>query len=622
MLAKDDYGRAGAIYKMKDIVEKSIAEKSPTDKRTIDKNFFSFSLYEIALAEFTLGKKYDEVLAKITSDNSQLVEPLNAEDIQVIMNAAVNGYDPPQFLNPTDIITLTHRDNEVMVFQKGTYEFLFTNIVVNNKGKLKASLTLSKDCKYVIKDEISPSIKSQREKFIKAADDPGLEQLLVELEALIRKQIEVETKEAILKAKQAYIMTAEERSEAERFICNTPNILAHMIEATNRMGVVGEERLRLMVYLCFVSRILKDPLSMTVKGESSSGKSFSCQSVMRLIPEEGYHFITRATANAFFHLPEDGLQHKIVYINEIQGSEQADYSIRTAQSEGDLILMMPIKDPNTGNMETITKRVKGPVGFLITTTKAQMFDENETRNFSVFSDDSPNLTQRIGEITVRKAMGESFILDHKEINLWRNMQRLLKSDLRVVIPYAQEVLGAFPDKPVRIRRDRERFRILIEVITMLHQYHREKKGDQLVSTLADYHLAREIAGQILAYTIFEQNPAAEELWATLLNMQEKFVPQEDAGPEFTFTYKDIAHAYDWKVEKVKKWIYSLHKNGIIDYVGGGFGGKGGRGQIAIMKLTVRGMNFSPQEASFLPKVADLRDKYPCNEELIYDPFKT
>ncbi len=53
------------------------------------------------------------------------------------------------------------------------------------------------------------------------------------------------------------------------------------------MGIVGENILRVMVYLCFTSRITEHPLSITVKGESSSGKSFACQLVKKLIPEEG-----------------------------------------------------------------------------------------------------------------------------------------------------------------------------------------------------------------------------------------------------------------------------------------------------------------------------------------------
>ncbi len=521
------------------------------------------------------------------------------------------------------IITMVFRDNEVMVFRKKNYEYRFSGFEFTNSGKFKVSLTLSCADKILFKDLIKLDMASNRNRFVKSADDKEIDGDLIKLEDLIKKQLEKEEHDKLLAPKQLYIMTEQEKNEAIKFLENTPNLLYRVVDITNRMGVVGEEIVRLMVYLCYTSRIIKNPLSITVKGEASSGKSFACQNIQRLIPEEGYHFITRATQNAFFHLAEDGMQHRIIYINELPGSESADYSIRTAQSEGDLILMMPVKDPQTGNMETITKRVKGPVGFLITTTKSHMFDENETRNFSVFSDDSPKLTSAIGNITIRKAMGEEFIIDIKELNLWKNVQRLLNPDFKIIIPYAKEVFTSFPDKPVRIRRDRERFLVLLEIVTILHQFHREQKKTSngvmtLISTLADYYVTKIIVESILTHTIYETGPSAEELWIGIKAMNDNWQRESPLTPdEFIFKYRDIAEYLGWKVEKVKKWMYTLLHSNLIDYVEKGIGGKG---KASLFKIAKRGLEWSNESLSFLPPVEELYEKYPCNAALFYNPI--
>ena len=520
------------------------------------------------------------------------------------------------------VITMVFRDPEVMVFQKKNFEYRLSNFEFTHSGKFKVSLTLSRENKIIFKDLINLNMASHRKRFINAANDPGLDTDLIKLEDLVKKQLEKEEHDKLLAPKQLYIMTEQEKNDAIKFLENTTSLLYHVIEITNRMGVVGEEIVRLMVYLCYTSRILNEPLSITVKGEASSGKSFACTNVQKLIPEEGYHFITRATQNAFFHLPEDGMQHRIIYINEIQGSESADYSIRTAQSEGDLILMMPVKDPATGNMETVTKRVKGPVGFLITTTKAQMFNENETRNFSIFSDDSPQLTQAIGDITVRKAMGETFKIDEKELNLWKNIQRLLNSDFKVIIPYAKEVFSSFPDKPVRIRRDRERFRVLIEIVTLLHQFHRNQEKSKegtihLISTLADYHIAKAVAESILTYTIYEIGPSAEDIWKAI-NIMKEYAEGQDPIQDFIFKYKDVAEHMDWKVEKVKKWMYVLLHANLLEYEEKG--STGGRGKASTFKISKRGLEWSTSTLGFLPKIEDLIVHYPCDPSLFYNPF--
>lgn len=592
-------------------------------------NHFAITAFYLqAERNFKDGKSRKETQRELTLQNQNLSQPIASDDLDTIIESAYLGKDCPVFQEQvyTDgIIVMTYRDEDVMIFTKDNYEFRFTNINIGSKGKLRTTLTLSISGKYILKTELNPSIHSHRDKFVRAANDKELELILVELESLIRRQLAKEEKELLLKAKQSYIMTDTEKAEATQFLADNNNILYKIVDATNRMGVVGEEILRLMIYLCFTSRILKDPLSMTVKGESSSGKSFSCQNILKLIPEEGYHFITRATQNAFYHLPEDGMQHKIIYINEVQGSETADYSIRSAQSEGDLILMMPIKDPVTGNMETITKRVKGPVGFLVTTTKPNMFDENETRNFSVFSDDSPELTKNIGNVAIRKAKGEVFELDHKEINLWRNMQRLLKPDLKVIIPYAEEVLGSFPDNPVRVRRDRERFRVFLNVITILHQTHRKIDNGLIYSTIADYQIAKILAEELLLKTIFESNPTADILAQAIQQMDSDGRPfglptgqnnatDPNTGEGYTFTYQDIADRLGWDVKKVKKWMGPLTRCGMVEYVNaGGYG----HGKKAIMRLNE---TKSQKVYYFLPEPAELLASYPCSDELFYNPL--
>ena len=594
------------------------------------------------------GIPRDDVEILISNWNLKNKEPLPVRDLIKVINSVFKGgyksygCDDAIILNYCDkancpvtqsqarkeqiekgVITMVFRDSEVMVFRKKNYEYRLANFEFTKSGKFKASLTLSRDNKILYKDAIKLDMASNRQRFIKAAKDEELNVDLIKLEELVKKQIEKEEHDRILAPKQLYIMTEQEKNEAVKFLENTANVLHRIIDITNRMGVVGEEIVRLMVYLCYTSRIIKEPLSITVKGEASSGKSFACMNIQRLMPEEGYHFITRATQNAFFHLPEDGMQHRIIYINELPGSESADYSIRTAQSEGDLILMMPIKDPATGDMETITKRVKGPVGFLITTTKARMFDENETRNFSIFSDDSPQLTKAIGSVTIRKAKGEDFIIDERELNLWKNVQRLLNPDFKVIIPYAEEIFSSFPDKPVRIRRDRERFRVLLEIITILHQFHREQRKKrnettQLISTLADYYIAKVIAEGILTYTIYEIGPAAEELWKAIKTLNDNFQPENPASQEeFIFKHRDMAEYLDWKVEKTKKWMYVLTHAGLVDYAEKGVGGKG---KASLFRISRRGLEWSSQSLGFLPAIENLYEKYPCNENLFYNPI--
>ncbi|MFH1384659.1 MAG: primase C-terminal domain-containing protein [Candidatus Omnitrophota bacterium] len=530
------------------------------------------------------------------------------------------------------VMTLTYRDENTIVFKKKQLEYRVDNIQSSSGySSIKGTITILKDGVNVFKDIINFSKNQQRKKVAKEMNNTEIESDLLQVEELIKKQLLKEIQNEQEKPKQKYLMTEQEKNEATKYLHDNPRILAEVIKVTNRMGVIGEEILRLMVYLCYTSRILSSPLSITIKGESSSGKSFICDTVRRLIPEEGYYFITKATQQAFFHLPEDGLQHRIVFIAELPGSEAADYSIRTAQTEGDLVLLMPQKDPLSGEIETKTKRVKGPVGFMMTTTKASLFDENETRNFSLFTDDGPALTKRSVEITISKGLGQCFNVPEKELNIFKNVQRLLGHDFIVKIPFSKELFDAFPDRPVRVRRDRERFRVLINVIAILHQFHRkqyEENGQRVLeASLADYFMAKKIAQGTLAYTIMELGPASREVWRAVTCINLEKIPEEgDDVP--SFTYKELQEILAWKYEKTRKWTKTLTKAGYLDYIP-----KGGRKSEARMQVSQRySKRFTKDPKSgeahpgeeldlaFLPSVEELYEKYPCDKDSFYYPF--
>ena len=213
-------------------------------------------------------------------------------------------------------------------------------------------------------------------------------------------------------------------------------------------------------------------------------------------------------------------------------------------------------------------------------------------------------------------------IDEKEINLWKNIQRLLNPDFKVIIPYAKEVFMSFPDKPVRIRRDRERFRVLIEIITLLHQFHRKQEKSKegtihLISTLADYYVAKAVAESILTYTIYEMGPSAEELWKAINTMKTQ-ANSEDPAHEFIFTHKDIAEYIDWKVEKAKKWMYVLMHGNLLEYEEKGT--TGGRGKASKFKISKRGLEWSSSTLGFLPKIEDLWEKHKCDVKSFYNPF--
>ena len=94
-------------------------------------------------------------------------------------------------------------------------------------------------------------------------------------------------------------------------------------------------------------------------------------------------------------MEKDFLKRKLVVIEEREGSEAADYSIRALQSKHKLVQAVPVKDPATGSIQTRTMEVEGPAAFIETTTRLHINPENASRCFELYLDESPTQTGRV-----------------------------------------------------------------------------------------------------------------------------------------------------------------------------------------------------------------------------------
>jgi len=370
------------------------------------------------------------------------------------------------------------------------------------------------------------------------------------LEKLSQNQAKKESENKVKKLSQ-------EDKQAAIKILQSPTLFYDILQFIKKLGVIGEEITALTHYIVFTSRITDEPISEIVKGESSVGKSYVVGRVMIIFPKDSYRDITDATAQSFFYAPKDYFAHKIIVIFERHGTEKTDYSIRSLQSEKKLKLQVTVKDPETGQFITKEKEVDGPVGFVSTTTEAQIHNENETRILSVYPDENQEQTANILQSVDSKYRGVARP-SQEEITNWQNIQRVLKP-YPVFIPFVEEIRAKFPKELVRVRRDYSKFLSLLSVITLLHQKQRDKttigNKEYLVSTLADFHIAKTLFEDILKKTIYELPPKTEYL----IKQANKLV----SGAIDSFSISDLAQKAGWEYDITWKWFKPAYYKGFF-----------------------------------------------------------
>ncbi len=367
-------------------------------------------------------------------------------------------------------------------------------------------------------------------------------------------------------------MTPEEEQEALNLL-KDPDLIIRFLDDTCRLACLGEDDNKAILYLAYTSRLLDRPVNLIVKGESSVGKNFLVQTASKFFPPEDVFSLTSLTPKSLHYMQRD-LAHKVLLLAESVGGEDASYSLRSLQSEGEICIATVVKDVDTGKLVTEEVRVQGPVVIVETTTKSHLHPENETRNFEIFIDESRGQTREILKASTLR-YGPDPLPDREAlVRPWQNAQRLLKK-FRVVIPYRDALWQLFPEHPVRVRRDFPRFLALIEVCTLLHQYQREQQDDYLLATIHDYAIARELGITMLGTALSGATPSC----VTLIAAAGEIVgaaPTDDThelalgGPaaqsEGTLTRQDLVQKLGWTYSKVYRvvkeavWLGYLETN--------------------------------------------------------------
>jgi hypothetical protein len=283
-------------------------------------------------------------------------------------------------------------------------------------------------------------------------------------------------------------LSGEEQKAALETLRN-PNLLYEAGLALQQLGLAGETRHALLLYLALTSRLTDDIINTAIKAESSTGKSFLVGNVLKLFPPEAYLSLSGMSKQALYYSKDD-FRHRMLYIAEAAGMESAEYTIRTLLSEKRLAFKSVERNPTTGEHEERNIEKEGPTGMILTTTLPSLNPENETRFITLSLDESEAQTKRINLSTARKYSGAS-LASSVPVEKWQNAQRLLKG-YGVNIPYAEFLATRMPTQRNRIRRDFEKLLSLISASALLHQEQRQCFGNHIEASLEDYFIVKKL----------------------------------------------------------------------------------------------------------------------------------
>lgn len=423
----------------------------------------------------------------------------------------------------------------------------------------------------------------QRNQFIKQASiECGLEEriikadlgkILLKLEALQEEKLQQPD------AEKAIELTESEREEALALL-KDKNLLARILDDFNQCGVVGEETNKLVGYLAGVSRKLDKPLALIIQSSSAAGKSSLMDAVLNMMPIEERVQYSAMTGQSLYYLGETNLKNKILAIAEEEGAENASYALKLLQSEGEINIASTGKNAATGNLETQTYHVEGPVMLFLTTTAIDIDEELVNRCLVLTVNETGEQTAAIQNIQRMNQTLEGLLQNEARkdiIKVHRNAQRLLKP-LKVVNPYAEHL--TFRSDKTRTRRDHVKYLTLIQSIALLHQYQRPIKSikhhDTVIEyvevTLDDIKVANQLSHEVLGKTLDELPPQTRKLLTLIYDyVKQQTTVKKIEQKDFRFSRRDVRDFTGWSDGQLKIHCGRLEEMEYLLVHGGGRG---------------------------------------------------
>lgn len=358
-----------------------------------------------------------------------------------------------------------------------------------------------------------------------------------------------------------------QKVKAKKLLKNK-DLLNEVSDLLAQAGLVGEKENGLLLFLIFLTRQFESPLHGLIHGSSGSGKTNLLKTVINCVPEEHRHITTALTENVLFYPPyKEFWKHKVLMLEDLDGSMSALYSLREFMSNGHIVKFTTEMDQQSGEHKQKKLEAKGPVCIVGATTKEKIYEDNSNRSYLIHIDESYQHQQAVMMYQNQIAAG---LVDKKKqeqaVDLLANAQRLLEP-LEVRNPFQPELM--LPQVVFKPLRTNQHYIALIKSITFLHQFQLEIQKDRqgkYIETTLD-HI--EWANKLCRESLLRKSDQLTGAQRTFFEQLKKYLNDQGITEKNNkgFYSKAVREHFRLHTQTLKRNFKALENMGLITQIG-------------------------------------------------------
>ena len=331
-----------------------------------------------------------------------------------------------------------------------------------------------------------------------------------------------------------------------------PAFLYRVSTQIEAAGVVGEKINAQVLFLTALTTQVFPPVSAMIKGPSSSGKSNLVVGVLSMLPDNMVIDRSGLSPKALAH-GDELIDRRVLYITELHGAKEGQYLLRLLQSEG--CLKYEFATMNGGERETRVVQRSGQIVVITTTTAESIFEDDETRFLSLWSDTSEGQTRAVLLSRLRQKGSAN---SHERMVIRKAVSIMRQHEVKLSLPRWFETIVEHVPATLRSRRDVPRLISLCKVIAMIRAHRNDPQ--QPTSTevdLTDYGIAYRLLNDVFSRTPAKRRTSTDELVTAV----ETLFAERKTGLQV----RDVAQFLGWEEARVYKHAKRAVERGALRY---------------------------------------------------------
>lgn len=305
------------------------------------------------------------------------------------------------------------------------------------------------------------------------------------------------------------------------------NIIEEFSRELKNLPIYGLEEQAQLLYLSHFTKLGRKPVSILIKGQSSSGKSHTMTTVSRFFNPNDFIFFSGMSEKAFINSDID-YHNKTLMFGEYSGvkSSEGDTFLRQAMTDHSVSRLVSSKTSD-GNYKAIRQEINAKFNIFMTTTEQSIHPEDENRFLSFAIPNDPEYIQGVNKMQADYLNGE--LIEEVDFDYWHKKSEWFKNNIKPVkINYMKDIIATCSNQnQSRLTRDIQKIFSLIEVLAIFSQEDKEKdEYGNIISDISDYRVIYNIINKCNESSHRYSSPLIKDLseFVQYMNVENRRMP--------------------------------------------------------------------------------------------------